>query len=177
MDVPPLPKPPSAPLPPPPPGIPSVGLPVYATFWQRVGARLIDGLLVSIPLIAVLIGTLSDIDAQVGLTQQQRDSLFRAGLVVTVLSGVYEITLTAMRGQTIGKMALGIKVLRAEDGGRVGWGGAAIRWFVPAAVGRIPEPAVSTVGTLLIYLWMLWDPMRQGLHDKAARTVVVRIRS
>jgi uncharacterized RDD family membrane protein YckC len=177
VNVPPLPEPPSGSLPPPPPDVPSVGLPVYATFWQRVGARLLDGLLLSIPLILVVIGTWSDIDTRAGLTQQQRDSLFRAGLVVTVLSGVYEITLTALRGQTLGKMALGIKVLRAEDRGPVGWGRAAVRWIVPTVVGRIPEPAVSTLGTLLVYLWMLWDPMRQGLHDKAARTIVVRIRS
>ena len=41
-------------------------------------------------------------------------------------------------------------------------------------------PVVPSVGGLFALIneaWLLWDPRRQCLHDKAARTVVVKTRS
>ena len=73
-------------------------------------------------------------------------------------------------GQTLGKMAVGVKVVRSSDAGRVS--------FV-RALGR----AVSTwlhgvlfVPILLAYLWPLWDKRKQTLYDKMAGTIVVRVR-
>jgi uncharacterized RDD family membrane protein YckC len=174
----PLPEPPGAglgdPLPPPPvPAIQTPLGPAYATFWRRFAARFLDGLLVGIPTIVVLVSMLSDLDPDTGITVAQRDRLFSVGLVTQAISAVYEISLVALRGQTVGKMALGIKVVPVEGSGSVGWGRSAIRWLVPNAVGRLP--GVGSLLELVVWLWMLWDPMRQGLHDKAARTVVIRL--
>jgi uncharacterized RDD family membrane protein YckC len=175
---PPLPEPPGAgrgdPLPSPPvPAIQTQMGPAYATFWRRFFARFLDGLLVGIPTFVVLVSILSDLDPEVGITVAQRDRLFSVGLVTQAISAVYEISLVALRGQTVGKMALGIKVVPVEGSGSVGWGRSAIRWLVPNAVGRLP--GVGSLLELVVWLWMLWDPMRQGLHDKAARTVVIRL--
>jgi uncharacterized RDD family membrane protein YckC len=67
-------------------------------------------------------------------------------------------------GQTIGKRALGIRVIDFRTGGPIGFGRAVIRYF-----GRI----VSTIPCFLGYFWMLWDKERQCWHDKFANDVVV----
>jgi uncharacterized RDD family membrane protein YckC len=160
-------------LPPPPGMIVPPSVVAYAGFWQRVWARLIDSLLVALPLIPVFVSVFSDVDPEVGITDAQLDRVMAVSWIVLALDAVYEISMIAWRGQTLGKMALGIKVVPVV-GGKVGVGWATIRWAVPAAASRLP--GVGSLLNLLVYLWMLWDPMKQGLHDKAARTIVIRTR-
>jgi uncharacterized RDD family membrane protein YckC len=50
---------------------------------------------------------------------------------------------------------------------------SAVRWFVPGV--WVFLPGVSVV-SIVIYGWLLFNVYRQGLHDKAARTVVVHAR-
>jgi uncharacterized RDD family membrane protein YckC len=69
-------------------------------------------------------------------------------------------------GQTIGKMALGIRVIDFRGGGPIGFGRGFIRWL-----GRI----LSSIPCFLGYLWALWDKEKQGWHDKIATTVVVPV--
>jgi uncharacterized RDD family membrane protein YckC len=70
------------------------------------------------------------------------------------------------RGQTVGKMALSIRVIDLKGGGSIGFGRAFIRQLV-----RIVSGAVILLG----YLWMLWDREKQTWHDKAAGSVVVPV--
>ena len=70
-------------------------------------------------------------------------------------------------GQTFGKRAVGIRV-RAEGGGRVGYGKALVRNLVARVIGLFPFVGLIDV------LWPLWDDKNQCLHDKAASTIVVR---
>jgi uncharacterized RDD family membrane protein YckC len=70
------------------------------------------------------------------------------------------------RGQTIGKMALGIRVIDFRGGGPIGFGRGFIRWL-----GRI----VSSIPCFLGYFWMLWDKEKQAWDDKIATTVVVPV--
>jgi uncharacterized RDD family membrane protein YckC len=67
-------------------------------------------------------------------------------------------------GQTVGKRALGIRVVDFGGGGPIGPGRAFIRWIC-----RI----LSSIPCLLGYFWMLWDREKQTWHDKLATTVVV----
>jgi uncharacterized RDD family membrane protein YckC len=67
-------------------------------------------------------------------------------------------------GQTIGKLAMGIRVIRFDTGGALGWGTAILRDLC-----RI----ISAIPCLLGYFWMLWDPEKQTWHDKLSNTVVV----
>ena len=69
-------------------------------------------------------------------------------------------------------MAVGIKVVHMLDGSLPTWGHAIARWALPAAAALVPT--VGGLGWLLIYLWILWDPNKQGLNDKVAKTVVIR---
>jgi uncharacterized RDD family membrane protein YckC len=179
---------------PPPPGADPRWYGLLASPWRRLGAYLID-LLILAPVLAiasalVVLPRLFDdplwdrLGSSQRLTPEQAQELVRhmeARLFVpfllvslggAVLMGIYTVTLTHLRGQTVGKMAVGIKVVLFADGSLPGWGPAITRWGLPAVAGLLPW--VGGLGVLLIYLWMLWDPNRQGLHDKLAKTVVIR---
>jgi uncharacterized RDD family membrane protein YckC len=85
-------------------------------------------------------------------------------ILVTIL---YETSFVGLRGQTPGKMVVRISVVRVENGDRPGWGRALMRSVLPAVANLVP------FGGLIVYGWLLWDPRRQGLHDKVAQTLVV----
>jgi uncharacterized RDD family membrane protein YckC len=124
-----------------------------ASFFRRLGAALIDGILLAIPT--------GIVQAAIGRG---------AGSGVTIALGVayFGYLEGSASGQTIGKRALGIRVIDFGSGGPIGFGRAVIRYF-----GRI----VSTVACLLGYFWMLWDKERQTWHDKFANDVVVPVAS
>jgi uncharacterized RDD family membrane protein YckC len=84
--------------------------------------------------------------------------------IVILLGVAYYTYLEGSTGQTLGKKALGIRVIDLSAGGSIGYGRAFIRY-----IGRI----VSFVVILLGYLWMLWDKEKQTWHDKFANSVVV----
>jgi uncharacterized RDD family membrane protein YckC len=72
--------------------------------------------------------------------------------------------LTLWRGKTPGKRLLGVRVIRL-DGRPLGW------WW---SFERFGGYAASLSTGLLGFLQILWDANRQGLHDKAVETVVIR---
>ena len=82
-----------------------------------------------------------------------------------ILDGGYLLAFTAAAGQTIGKMALGLKVVTGS-GGRVGFGRALARtgaWLVsvpPAGLGLLPAA---------------FDAERRALHDRLADTRVITV--
>lgn len=138
-----------------------------ATPMRRLGGFLIDSVLYAALLFFLLLpeGDLQPIaegDAPIpGSTL----------LIYLLLVGVYQVVLTALRGQTIGKMAVGTKVIDPETGRIPSWQSSFIRWGAPAALSTIPYLGFLAIG---MYAWLLWDARRQGLHDKAARTLVVK---
>ncbi len=86
--------------------------------------------------------------------------------IVSLLAGIAYFTILegGAKGQTLGKMALGIRVIDLARGGSIGQGRAFIRY-----IGRF----VSAIVLLLGYFWMLWDKEKQTWHDKLAGSVVV----
>jgi uncharacterized RDD family membrane protein YckC len=71
-------------------------------------------------------------------------------------------------GQTVGKHAMGIRVVDFQTGGPLDYGKAFIRFL-----GRIVASFLCGLG----YFWAIWDPQHQGWHDKIAGTVVVPVES
>jgi uncharacterized RDD family membrane protein YckC len=69
-------------------------------------------------------------------------------------------------GQTIGKLALGIRTVRKDGFGPLGWATALYRNLCRY---------LSGLACLLGYLWMLWDPEKMTWHDKLSNTVVVPV--
>ena len=70
-------------------------------------------------------------------------------------------------------MAVGIAVRDAAGGGQIGAARGLGRGMIMSAFVFGP---ILLVPWALDMLWPLWDPARQALHDKAARTVVVDVR-
>ncbi len=104
-------------------------------------------------------------------------SALRLPTSVRILQGfvgaAYYIMFTVSRGQTPGKMLLGTRVVLQRTGQIPSVVPSAVRWFVPGV--WVFLPGVSVV-SIVIYGWLLFNVYRQGLHDKAARTVVVHAR-
>lgn len=119
-----------------------------AGFWRRFVASFVDGIILGVAYF-VLAAFLSE-NAATGLN-------FLLGL------GYYTY-FEGSSGQTLGKQALGIRVVDLGGGGPIGYGRALIRYF-----GRI----VSSIPLLLGYFWMIWDKEKQTWHDKFANAVVV----
>jgi uncharacterized RDD family membrane protein YckC len=70
------------------------------------------------------------------------------------------------RGATPGKRVLGIRIADEVTGASIGYGRAAVRRLV------------FVVGALVFYigwLWLLSNPERQTWHDRAARSLVIRV--
>jgi uncharacterized RDD family membrane protein YckC len=147
---------------------PPAGGPPLATVGQRFLARLIDtGLLI---VLAVVVSTAihgPNFKASIG-------KQMLADILIYGLYFVYEGLMLSRTGQTLGKMALKIRVANFSDGsvpGSAGW----LRAAVFALPGILSAVCVGALFWLLNVLWCTWDqPYRQCLHDKAAKTVVVQ---
>ncbi len=142
----------------------------YATFWQRVAAYILDGIIVAVAngLITAVFGGVIAVASSgtpggrrnaTGIVLQSVSSL--AGLAASWL--YYALFNSSTARATPGKMALGIVVVD-EQGGRISFGRATGRHFA----------LYLSMFTLLIgFLMVLWTERRQALHDKIAGTLVV----
>src|SRR5581483_2372823 len=142
-------------------GLPATGVGSLASPGQRLGARIVDGFVLLVGAFALLVGgrlLLLGPAYWIGL----------AAAVVFVL--LYEVVLIALRGQTLGKLAFGIAVMRRDGRPRPGAGTAVARSATAGLLGIVP------LGSILDSAWLLWDPNRQALHDKGADTLVRRVR-
>ena len=136
---------------------------------HRLLARIVDFIVVGLPaniLAGVVFGSSAD-----GTFELSPD----ASLTVTAIWLIYEISMIALKGQTLGKMATRIKVVRAENGGLPEWNHSFMRW-APLGACSIISALVPIVGllSLLIYLSFVWDKKRQGWHDMVGKTLVVK---
>jgi uncharacterized RDD family membrane protein YckC len=84
--------------------------------------------------------------------------------IVLIIPYLAFLLYPASKGLSPGKSALGLRVVKM-DGSPPGWGKALLREIVGKTVSSLP------LGLGL--LWMLWDPKRQGWHDKIAGTQVI----
>lgn len=135
----------------------------YASFWRRGGAFIIDfglwwgsNLIVSLPL--ALLGDDLPVPVAAGL------GLLMMVWVIASPILIFILPLRLWNGQTIGKRALGIVVVR-EDGLELSWGQAIARFFLYF---------VSYITVFVGFLWCIWDERKRCLHDIIAKTFVVR---
>jgi len=159
-----------------------------ATPGQRLGGFLLD-CLIMVPVIVVLVSLrwssmrplIDWISAHPGQTSfppaliTEIQNAFGPVFLGCALAWYLYLTLmVGWRGQTFGKMAAHTKVVRARGGGKAGFGRAAIRAAIPMLWVVIPS-RVAIVIPFVVYGWLLFSERRQGLHDLAAGTVVIRI--
>uniref|UniRef100_UPI0006E289C1 RDD family protein n=1 Tax=Streptomyces atriruber TaxID=545121 RepID=UPI0006E289C1 len=149
---------------------PLAGMPPLADGGKRVLARIIDMILVGIVvgLLSWLFGTSEyDIDPDKVNTGKS----FGQSLLAAVLYIAYDSFMISKTGQTLGKKWLGMRVANLNDGAtptlQTALARAAVLWL-PFAF------CCACVWTAICGGWSFFDkPYKQGLHDKAAKTVVV----
>ncbi|MFF0472328.1 RDD family protein [Streptomyces sp. NPDC004284] len=166
-----------------------------ASMGLRFAARLIDGVAIGVVYwilsaigLAGVVGASKSIDdctsLDPGTTAYSdciNDQAAAAGGILAAFFGVlfllflatmlYEWLMIAFVGATLGKMALGLRVVKETTGGKPGLGGGFIRWIIPM-VGAI----LCGIGQILVYLSPFFDNTgkTQGWHDRAAGTLVVK---
>ena len=133
----------------------------YVGFWPRVGAALIDTLLilvVTVPLVTAIYGK-----------QYWASDTGRKGPADFLPNGV--LPARAVRPVWIdrhaapAKIAIGARIVDAETGEKPS---------TRQLVGRYLAYYVSIIPFMAGIVWVAFDPRKQGWHDKLAGTVVVR---
>ena len=135
-------------------------MPEYVGFWARVGAAIIDSILLAlvlVPLVRILGGGYGwdDLDSP--------RNIFIQGL----LPGVVIILFWVYRQATPGKMLIGAKVVDAKTLDKPSTG---------QYIGRYLCYYLSSILFGLGFIWVGIESHKQGWHDKIAGTVVIRAR-
>lgn len=147
----------------------------YAGFWIRFVASVIDTILVSLivgPLLWKIYGSAyfqDYVDLLQGRIDLAADRPMFAGpadmLVSLVLPAIGIVIFWIARQATPGKMALSLRIVDANTRAPLSRVQAIVRYL---------GYYVSMLGLMLGFLWIAFDPRKQGWHDKLARTVVIR---
>jgi uncharacterized RDD family membrane protein YckC len=75
------------------------------------------------------------------------------------------------RGGTFGQTLLGLRVVRAIDGGPIDGGMACIRALVFYAESFFASWLIGLLG----FVWAAFEPRKRAWHDMAAGTVVIQV--
>jgi uncharacterized RDD family membrane protein YckC len=187
---------------PPPPLYARPGGHPLAEATDRLLARIVDGLILSVPMllielpvmVALWYWLLDRVSVPTSATGDGPldggDLLLVAGVffgvfaVLILLNGLfsylYEVVYMHRTGQTVGKRLMRLRVVTMDVAAPIDVGHARRRWLAREGVALLA--LIPFVGSLagvynwLDSLWLLWDkPNRQCLHDKYARTVVIKL--
>lgn len=137
-----------------------------ASIGQRAIAQLLDGLIIGIPLFILTYSFGGDI------TDTEDSNLLWLTLLWLGVSLFYNTALVATTGATLGKRIMKLRVVNRTDGSPVNWTYAAVRALVPTLAGVVP--VIGFALNIAVYVRAFFHPFRQGLHDAAAGTIVVR---
>lgn len=151
--------------------------PRYAGWWQRVGALLLDSIIMEAP--AIICIAIAD-NMHRNISYEVRNGVLyqisaptAAGRAVAiigmVLIAVGIITMIALKGGrgSVGQRIVGIRMIREHTGQPTGF------WL---ALGRQILHIIDGLPLYLGYLWPAWDPKKQTFADKIVSTVVFRTR-
>jgi uncharacterized RDD family membrane protein YckC len=145
----------------------------YGGFWIRFCGVFIDGILlqlVRIPMSLLILGTvispLQSFQARMA-PMALTGAMLTLTLVSMLVAFLYEVIMIRYYGATVGKMAIGVKVIRT-DGSNVSWGVSIGRYFM-----KIVSGMILAIG----YIMAGFDDEKRALHDRVCDTRVVYKRS
>jgi uncharacterized RDD family membrane protein YckC len=164
----------------PPPVVPVTGRYALAGWWSRVGAAIVDGIIIGIG--ALLIMALFGSVFSIGFFASDEAGV--AAVIVGLMLSFVAIAIVALlyaplmmartNGKTLGRMAMGIRVVRAK-GQPMTFGFAMLREVaVKALLFGIASSITFGLASLADVLWPLWDDENRALHDFIVDTRVVR---
>lgn len=132
----------------------------YVGFWARVLASMVDSLLLALVLVPIALLLFWDqLMADNGLLEGPANIIFNYLLPVLIVLAFW-----IYRSATPGKMLIKAVIVDADTLQKPElW-----QWVI-----RYLGYYVSGLLLMLGFLWVGWDPRKQGFHDKMARTVVI----
>ncbi|MEV7846784.1 RDD family protein [Streptomyces cyaneofuscatus] len=136
------------------------GMPELAHWGLRFGGLLIDMLILAVPYLLMGIGG--------GMGESSGAGGLAVGLIGFVAFFgllIWQLYKEGTTGQTIGKKAVGIRLLREADGRPLGFGMAFVR--------RLAH-FLDSIACYIGWLWPLWDEKKQTFADKVCSSVVIR---
>jgi uncharacterized RDD family membrane protein YckC len=132
---------------------------------RRVVAAIIDGFVIG-GIYAAMAATFGTISTDGGAGHWVATMPAAGSVAYAVVVALYFVLLESYRGQTLGKMAVGIKVIGATTGTPPG---------LAAATVRTALRVVDGLGSYVVaFVTVLATAKRQRLGDLAAHTIVVR---
>jgi len=172
-----------------------------ASWWSRVGAYLLDSLIVkpivvllALPWVRQIVSSFGDLMSEAMRAAEAGDvgpdpaammtDLAVPFLIFTLIglavNFVYHVGFLKWKAATPGKLVVGLRVRLRETPGPLSWGTVLLRWlgqFGYGLLGFIPVlGSILSIYPVVDSLWPLWDAKKQALHDKVAKTNVVRRR-
>ncbi|MFJ5549743.1 RDD family protein [Streptomyces sp. NPDC093225] len=161
---------------------PLAGMPPLADTGKRIVARIVDFLIIAIPLALIqwpffgdrwVVKTDKGEDATEIFTKSYSGGGLLWLLIELAAYILYDWYMTKRNGQTLGKKLLGLRVAMLNDGSvphsNAALSRAALLW-VPTLV------CCFCIWPLVLLITILTDkPYKQGLHDKVGKTVVVTV--
>jgi len=139
---------------------------VYAGFWIRVWAAMVDSILIlllSFPLLIWVYGWAYFDLENTALVAGPADFV-----ITWILPAIAVVVFWITRQATPGKMIISAKVVDATSGNALSTG---------QCIGRYLAYFVASIPLGLGIIWVAFDKRKQGWHDKLAGTVVVRHRT
>jgi len=165
----------------------------YADVPNRIMALIIDIIVLSVVgfILAWLFGGLVSEPGALDSAGGELD--IGAFLVVLILQLVISLAyfggLWTVVGATAGMKMLGLRIGDEVEGGSVEWRRSLIRWLllgIPALLASLAVYVPNTIGVILTILGVLWmllllytiaqSPTKQGLHDRYAHTILIKVR-
>jgi uncharacterized RDD family membrane protein YckC len=136
------------------------------------GMRIVGGL-IDVVILVVIYGIIAVILISLGDARLLPDFfghrlLTLAGVLGVVIGVGYFAYFWSSRGASVGMMPFGFKVRDMATGQYPTMGKAAMRGFIWTLEYALTFCLVGALG----WLWMLWDPQKQAIHDKIAGTIV-----
>lgn len=131
----------------------------YAGWFSRVVAYILDSIIFFLP------GSVISMFGMPTTAGEDPGALYYLGALLNVAALLLMGYLTGTTGQTPGKKAVSIEVLKESTGKPVGAG---------IGIARVLLHIVNSLPCMLGYLWPLWDAKKQTFADKIVGTVVVR---
>ncbi|WP_326588326.1 RDD family protein [Streptomyces sp. NBC_01294] len=145
------------------PGMPGTGMPPLAHWGLRVGASLLDGLIIAGPMYA-----LGFIDLATSDNPDEPGVPFLIGVLYAIGMSFFQLYKEGKTGQSMGKKIVGISLHREADGRTLGFGMAFVRKLAHA---------LDSFSCYVGWLWPLWDAKKQTFADKVCSTVVIKVNS
>ena len=138
----------------------------YGGFWRRFWAYMLDGIVLGFVSMFVFgLGIVVVRFVSPEIEDPVKALLIPQIAAEIIIKAFYFIYFHGLTGQTVGKLALGLKVVK-RDGETIGFARAAVRYF---------GSFISLLCAGLGFVWIVFDVRKQGWHDKMAGSFVVRI--